>query len=87
MGLFFRIRCGGRKLLREWPSSYVLLRVLRKGTSRQRAQVWLGLVLVIGTLVWVLFNLWELFLVMALFLLGVYLIGRSMRDSRPSSSS
>ncbi len=63
------------------------MRVLRKGTPRQRAQVWLGLVLVLGTLIWVLFNLWELLVVMALFLLGVYLIGRSMRESRPSSSS
>ena len=63
------------------------MRVLRKGTPRQRAQVWLGLVLVLGTLIWVFFNLWELLVVMALFLLGVYLIGRSMRESRPSSSS
>lgn len=63
------------------------MRVLRKGAPRQRAQVWLGLVLVLGTLIWVLFNLWELLVVMALFLLGVYLIGRSMRESRPSSSS
>ena len=63
------------------------MRVLRKGTPRQRAQVWLGLVLVLGTLIWVLFNLWELLVVMALFLLGVYLIGCSMRESRPSSSS
>ncbi len=63
------------------------VRVLRKGTSRQRVQVWIGLVLVLGTLIWVIFNLWELLVVMALFLLGVYLIGRSMRESRPSSSS
>ncbi len=63
------------------------MRVLRKGTPRQRAQVWLGLVLVLGTLIWVLFNLWELLVVMALFLLGVFLIGRSMRESRPSSPS
>ena len=63
------------------------MRVLRKGTPRQRAQVWLGLVLVLGTLIWVFFNLWELLVVMALFLLGVYLIGRSMRESRPSSPS
>lgn len=63
------------------------VRVLRKGTSRQRVQVWSGLVLVLGTLIWVIFNLWELLVVMALFLLGVYLIGRSMRESRPSSPS
>lgn len=63
------------------------MRVLRKGTLRQRTQVWIGIVLVLGTLIWVFFNLWELLVVMALFLLGVYLIGRSMRESRPSSSS
>ena len=64
------------------------MRVLRKGTPRQRAQVWIGLALVFGsTLIWVLFYLWELLVVLALFLLGVYLIGRSMRESRPSSPS
>lgn len=63
------------------------MRVLRKGTSRQRAQIWLGLALVIGALIWVFLFLWELLVVMTLFLLGVYLIGRSMRESRPSSPS
>ncbi len=62
------------------------LHVLRKGKPRQRAQVWLGLGLVLGTTIWVFFYLWELFLVLALFLLGVYLIGRSMREQRSSSS-
>ena len=63
------------------------LHVLRKGTPRQRGQIWLGLLLVVGTAVWVFFNLWEFFVVLALFLLGVYLIGRSLREQRSSSSS
>ncbi len=61
------------------------LHVLRKGTRRQRVQVWAGLLLVLGTLLWVFLNLWEFLVVIALFLLGVYLIGRSMREQRSSS--
>ena len=61
------------------------LRVLRKGTRRQRAQAWAGLLLVLGTAVWVFLNLWEFIVVIALFLLGVYLMGRSMRGQRSSS--
>lgn len=63
------------------------MHVLRKGSSRQRAQVWLGLLLVAATTIWVVFNLWQLLVVMVGFLVGLYLIGRSLRDTQSSSSS
>jgi hypothetical protein len=47
----------------------------------------LGLLLVAGTALWVIFNLWQLFLVLGAFILGLYLIARSLRDSRSGSSS
>ena len=63
------------------------MHVLRKGSSRQKLQIWCGLLLVAATTIWVIFNLWWLLVVMAGFLAGVFLIGRSLRESRSSSSS
>jgi len=63
------------------------MHVLRRGTSRQKFQMWSGLLLVALTTIWVVFNLWPLLLVMMGFLAGVFLIGRSLRESRSSSSS
>ena len=63
------------------------MHILRRGNPRQRVQVGVGLLLVVGTAVWVIFNLWQLCLVLGCFVLGIYLIARSLRDSRSGSSS
>ena len=71
------------------PRFVRLVRVLRTGPPRRRLQAWLGLALLAGSAIWIVWNLWELLVTVALFLAavvgGLYLLGRSMRDSPPYS--
>jgi hypothetical protein len=69
------------------PNIVRFLHILRRGQPKQRVQVILGLVLVGGALAWVVINLWQLFLVLGIFVLGLYLIARSLREPRSGSSS
>jgi hypothetical protein len=62
-----------------------LLRVLRRGPRRQRLQAWIGLALVAAATVWVVFELWRLIIVIALFVGGFFLVGRALRQPPPSS--
>jgi hypothetical protein len=62
-----------------------LLRVLRRGPGRQRMQAWIGLGLLAAATVWVVFELWRLIIVIALFVGGIFLVGRALRQSPPSS--
>jgi Flp pilus assembly protein TadB len=59
--------------------------VLRKGSGRRRVQAWAGLILVAGAAVFIMFWLWRLLVVLAVFTAGVYLLRRALRQ--PSSSS
>jgi len=62
-----------------------LFRVLQKGPNR--AQAWLGVILVVGAAIWVIMDLWKLILIVAILVSGLVLIGRSLRRSDSSSSS
>jgi len=63
-----------------------LLRALGKGPRPRRAQAWLGLGLAAGAVVWGLVVLfWPLFVIVAMFLLGLLLLGRASRPLPPSS--
>ena len=68
------------------PNLVRLLHVLRKGPRQRRLQAWIGLALVVGAGLWLV---WEYVLPMvwaiAVALLGLFLIRRSLRGSRPSS--
>ncbi|MHC4342651.1 MAG: hypothetical protein ACYSX0_20855 [Planctomycetota bacterium] len=65
-----------------------LAHVLRKGPRRQRVQAWTGLVLVVSAVgIVVVVWLWRLLIVLALFLVGVYLLRRSVGPSSSRSSS
>jgi len=68
------------------PSLIRLLHVLRKGPRGRRIQAWAGLVLLVGTGLWLIWKfvvpiLWAI----ALALVGFFLLRRALRDSRPSS--
>lgn len=71
------------------PSFVRLVSVLRSGPRGQRLQAWLGLGLLLAAGIWMFINLWRFLLYVALFLAlvlgGLYLVGRSLRESPPSS--
>ncbi len=63
-----------------------ILRVLGRGPRPKRIQAWLGLGLVAAAIIWALVVLfWPLFIIIAMFLAGVILLGRASRPSPPSS--
>ena len=76
----------GRETADDHMTSLVrLIRLFRRGTAYQRLQAGLGILLVFAALVWLILNLWIVLLLFAGFLLGIFLIARSLRGSPPSS--
>ncbi|MHC4411334.1 MAG: hypothetical protein ACYS0E_19685 [Planctomycetota bacterium] len=69
------------------PTLLRILYVLRRGPIPLRIQAWCGLFFIVGAAGWVLLNvLWDILIALALFALGAFLVGRSVRDSQRSSS-
>ncbi len=71
------------------PDIRRLVHVLRKGPRAQRLQAWGGLVLFAGAGLWLVYNvialLWPILACAIVAFLGILLVRRAVRGSRPSS--
>ena len=74
--------------MRPLIDSTRILNVLRKGPPGRRMQAWAGVALIlfsaVGVIVWLL---WKLLILLAVFACGVFLIRRSLQHQRSSSPS
>jgi len=66
------------------PDLRQLLHVLHKGARPQRLQAWGGLVLFVGAALWLLYNLLPLLAGLLVAFIGIVLLRRAIRNSRPS---
>lgn len=65
------------------PDIRQLMHVLRKGSRSQRLQAWGGLVLFLGAALWLLFYLLPLLAAALVGTIGIVLVRRAVRNSRP----